>query len=77
MAELTKQQLKDNVAANFKHVRKSFSMTQVEFGDHLGLPQKTIGAIEEGRTINEYHVYKLSRLINVSMDSIFTRQLNS
>lgn len=76
MPELTKADLKSNVVANFKFVREQFGMTKKEMATHLHINEKTYSAIEEGRANTPEHVYKLSKLINVSMDSIYTKLLN-
>lgn len=76
MPELTKADLKNNATANFKYVRLQWEMTVKEMAKHLGINEKTLGAIEEGRACTAHHVYKLSCLIKVSMDSIYKGLLN-
>lgn len=74
---LTKEQIKNNVVYNFKHARKGLGKTLKEMGVLLGLPLKTYAAIEEGRATPVHHVYRLSLLINVSLDTLITTKLNA
>lgn len=76
MPELTKADLKNNVVANFRYVRSQFGYTVKEMASYLNINEKTLGAIEEGRACTAHHVYKLSCLIKVSMDSIYKDLLN-
>lgn len=77
MQTLSKEQLKNNVVANFRFVRNQLGLNQIQFSTKVDIPYKTVGAIEEGRAIAAHHVYRLSKLINVSMDTIYTTRLES
>lgn len=76
MAPLTKKQLQDNVAANFRHIRLDFEMTTKQMGEKLGLSQKTYAAIEEGRSSAAIHVYRMSEYTGISMTTLFTKRIN-
>lgn len=77
MTTLSKADLQKNVAANFRHTRKEPGKTSKQRGEMLGLPQKTYSSIEEGRSAQIHHVYRLSLLINVSLDTLFTTKLKA
>lgn len=77
MQTLSKEDIRENVVANFKFVRYQLGLNQLDFAKMSGIPCKTIGAIEEGRAVTAHHVYTLSRLINVSMDTIYTLRFES
>lgn len=74
---LSKQDIQKNVAANFKYTRMQLGLKQVEMAKQLGISDKTIGAIEEGRALTVENVYKLSCLTKISMDTIFLTQLSN
>lgn len=76
MSTLTKTDIVNNVAANFKHIRLEFEMTQKKMGEKLGLPQKTIAAIEEGRANAAHHVYLMSQYTGIKMDTLFKRRID-
>lgn len=76
MAPLTKKQLQDNVAANFRHIRLDFEMTTKQMGEKLGLLQKTYAAIEEGRASEAIHVYRMSEYTGISMTTLFCKRIN-
>lgn len=76
MATLTKDQLRENVAANFKHIRLEFEMTSKQMGEKLGLSQKTYAAIEEGRASAPHHVYMMSQYTGIGMETLFTKRIN-
>lgn len=73
MDTLTKEEIKMNVAANFRHIRKNLEMTTKQMGEKLGLSQKTYAAIEEGRASTAHHVYMMSEYTGISMQTLFTK----
>lgn len=75
MIPLTKEQLRDNASANFRYARKQLNLTIKEMSEYLGIHEKTLGAIEQRGISTLIQVYKLSRLINVSIDTLYTTQL--
>lgn len=77
MRPLTKEAIKNNVTSNFRYARSQFGITIKEMAERLGVNEKTLGAIENRGVSTPLHVYKLSRLINVSMDTIYSSKLNA
>lgn len=73
---LTNEQIRDNVQANFKHVRCQFGLTTKAMGTKLGLSQKTYSAIEEGRSVTIINIYKLSRIIGCTIDAIISTKFS-
>jgi DNA-binding XRE family transcriptional regulator len=73
---LTKQDIQNNVASNFKWARASLKFTQQKMADALDIKIKSYQKIEEQYSITYVKVYKLSKLINVSMDTIFLTDLS-
>lgn len=75
---LTKQQLKDNVSANFRYARKQLKLTGEQLAEALEVRQINIAAIEQGRQMaSAILIYKLSQFIGVSIDSIYTKELSN
>lgn len=74
---LTKEDIAKNVAANFKYARLQLGLTQQAMGDKLGISQRTMQQIEYGYASAVTNVYKLSRLINVSLDTLYTTELSA
>jgi DNA-binding XRE family transcriptional regulator len=77
MKTLTKDTIRDNVVSNFRHARVELGITVKEMAKYLGIHEKTLGAIENRGVSTPVHVYKLSKLINVTMDTIYTKRLNA
>lgn len=75
MQTISKEQLKFNVVANFRYVRGEYGITVREMAERLGLPEKTLGAIEQRAIVAPIHVYKLACLTNISMQTLYTTQL--
>lgn len=76
MEALTKEQIRENVAANFRHIRLQFEMTSKVMADKLGLNEKTYGAIEEGRALTPHHIYLMSQYTEISIDTLMTRRID-
>lgn len=73
---LTKKDIQNNVASNFKYARKQLEFTQEQMSDVFEIKRACYAAIEERRACTIQHVYKLSHLISVSMDTIFLTDLS-
>lgn len=73
---LTKKDIQNNVASNFKWARASLKFTQQKMADALDIKMKSYQKIEEQYSITYVKVYKLSKLINVSMNTIFLTDLS-
>ena len=77
MSTLTKEDLDINATANIKFARAQLKMTQTKFAKALQANPKTIGAIEEGRTVPSPHlIYRLSLLIKVSLQTLYFTKIS-
>lgn len=65
-----------NIKANFPYIRKELGLTQHQFADKLGVPQKNLAAMEEGRSMSIEIIYRVSRFMGVSMDTVLTTNLS-
>ena len=73
---LTKKDIQNNVAANFKYARKLMGLTQHEMAEDVKINFKSYQKIEEAGSVTYMNVYKLSRIINVSMHDIFLTDIS-
>lgn len=59
--------------ANIKNIRRKEKLLQKEMADKLGVSQKMVGAIEEGRALSIVAVYNASRSFGYTIDELITQ----
>ncbi len=71
---MTNEELKMIIGNNIKKYRKKNGLTQDELASLIGCTTALIGALESSKMcqgVSVYNLYKISRVLNVSIDKLF------
>lgn len=77
MAEITEQDLADNIAENFRYIRTQLKWTQKQMAEALQTTMSRIGSIEEKRATSYIMIYRIAKLIKVSMHTIICIKMSN
>lgn len=73
--ELSKNDIRLNVAYNIKYIRKLLGLTQERLAEKVGTSRAVIGSMEEERAASLHLVYKIAQLGGFTIEEMISNEI--